>query len=80
MTDLTYLKSELFTTFSPESEEGYGAYNQLLEQNENSNKIFTRHLEPVLSQFKKAGYTVKAVKESKLTMEQIFKELEELEG
>jgi len=73
--DLTYLTTGFFTTFFPESKQGEIAYYEMIEQNKSS-KILTRDLKIVLYQLKKAGYVVRKVKKSKLTIDDILKELD----
>jgi len=79
-TDLTYLKQGLFTAFIPESPEGQDAWREIAAQTEGTGKVFTAQLPAVLSQLRKAGYTVKqSAKKSPQTlrreMAEIMKEL-----
>jgi hypothetical protein len=80
MTDLIYLKQGLFTTFLPETEQGMSAWHQIAEKTNGTGKIFTIHLKNTLEQLRKSGYTVKKAKPCNMSMDEILKELEELEG
>lgn len=73
--DITYLKTGFFTTFFSETKEGDKIYKEIIEQN-GSPKILTRDLKNVLYQIKNAGYTVKKAKKPTLSIDDIFKELE----
>jgi hypothetical protein len=58
-TDLTYLKQGLFTAFIAQSKAGENAWREIASQTEGTGKVFTAQLPAVLSQLRKAGYTVK---------------------
>ena len=80
-TDLTYLKQGMFTAFIPESQEGKDAWREIAKKTEGTGKVLTVQLAGVLSQLRKAGYTVKqAEKKSAETiraeMAEILKQLE----
>ena len=75
--DLTYNTTGIFTTFFPESKQGEIIYSEIIQQN-GSHKILTIHLKNVLYQIKKAGYNVKKAKKSKLTIDDILKDLDSL--
>jgi hypothetical protein len=82
-TDLTYLKQGMFTAFIPESQEGKDAWREIAKQTEGTGKVLTVQLPAVLSQLRKAGYTVKqAEKKSAETiraeMAEIFKQLDQI--
>ncbi len=77
MTDLQYIEQGLFTAFVPDSEQGEQVWTDFLKQNNGSNKVLTIHAKSVISQIKKAGYTVsKAKKVTKSEMNKILAELE----
>jgi hypothetical protein len=77
MTDLTYLKQGLFTTFLPESKQGEEAWREI-DKEHGTGKVFTIHLKQHLNQLRKAGYVVKKAKKSKETLGDIFKEMDQL--
>ena len=60
--DLEYKTDGIFTQFFPISEAGHTAWNQLAAKTENTGKILTFHLDQVLSQFRKCGYSVRRAK------------------
>jgi hypothetical protein len=84
-TDLLYMKQGLFTAFIPESKAGEDAWRELAKQTDGTGKVFTHHLKAVISQLRKAGYTVrqaekKSAAQVKSEMAEIIKELERREG
>ena len=78
MTDLTYIESGLFTQFIAETKDGEGVWNQIALAMGGNAKVLTMHKKQVLAQIRKAGYSVKKASKSKLTLEQIIKEDDEL--
>ena len=77
MTDLSYQNSGLFTQFYANTPSGIEAWNHAANHDENKNfKILSIHLKKVLFDLRKAGYTVSKEKKSKLTMDEIFLELD----
>lgn len=78
MTDVTYSKGELFTSFYSASAAGDIVMRELVEQNEGSNAVFTIHADAVIAQMRKMGYTVRATKVSKSTLAEIDALFEEL--
>jgi len=76
MADLTYSTSGLFTMFFPETPAGKDAWCEM--ESQGGTKIFTIHLPQVLQQLRAAGYSVVKAKPSKLTMDEIFTQLDEL--
>jgi len=71
--DLTYKKQGLFAAFIPETLAGETAWRTIAEQTQGTGKVFTAQLPAVLTQLRKAGYTVQVAK--KLTKEEIDKEM-----
>ena len=61
-TDLIYMKQGLFTAFIPESKAGEDAWRELAAQTDGTGKVFTHRLKAVISQLRKAGYTVQQAK------------------
>ena len=56
--DLTYITKGLFTTIYPETEAGRVAWGQINEQTPGA-KIYTSHLDVLLSDLRAAGYSVR---------------------
>lgn len=77
MTDLTYSVNSMFATFFPESKAGEDAWRVIAEQNEGVAKVLSIHLEFVLYQLRKAGYSVKKaqVKNPLMTDNELLAEL-----
>ena len=78
MTDITYSKGDLFTTFYSASAAGDIAMRQLMEQNEGSNNVVNILSDAVVASMRKMGYSVRATKVSKPTLEEIDALFEEL--
>jgi hypothetical protein len=78
MSDLTYTKDSMFTTFFAENESGVIAYNEAAKTLGGTFKIFNIHFDSVIYQLKNAGYTVSKAKKSTLSMNDIFAELDAL--
>ena len=76
--DITYIRDGMFTTFMPDSKEGVTVYKDLIEQNNGSDKVFNSHSKNVIKQIRSAGYIVKKAPKSTITLEDCFKEMEEL--
>ncbi len=67
--DISYNDDGLYTSFFPETLEGEDAVNDLMTQNEGSNKVLSIYAKSVILQLRKAGYSVrkkvhKKIKES----------------
>ena len=76
--DLVYIRGKMFTTFFPDSEKGKAVFQELVEQNSGSNKVFNFHSKNVIRQLRSAGYIVKKEPMPTETLEDIFKEMDEL--
>ena len=79
MTDLTYSRDKMFTTFYAESAEGETAWNEMAAKLDGVAKVFNFDAHNVIIQLRRAGYKVaKAKKVTKKEMSAIFAELEML--
>jgi len=77
MTDLTYTKNGMFTTFYPETPQGKEAWTDMHNQGAPNGRILSIHAKDVLAQLRKAGYGVKRAKPVTVAdMDAIFAELE----
>lgn len=78
--DITYKDHGLFTSFYPESKDGEIAWKQIAEQTEGTGRVLSIFTKQVIQQLRSAGYIVmKKPKVKEISMEEIFKELKELE-
>lgn len=78
MSDLSYRKGDLFTTFYANTPEGEAAWNQLAKSTDGTGKVFTVQLDQCLQALRKAGYTVSVEKETALSIDNVLSELESL--
>lgn len=74
MTDLEYTHDVMFTRFYPNTEAGKGAWRSMAQQ-DGVAAVLTMHAKSVISQLKKAGYTVSKAKKQTQTIDDILKEL-----
>ena len=73
--DLSYKDLGLFTAFCANTEEGKAAWLQIAEVTEGTGKVLTVQAKQFISKLRKAGYSVAKEKESHLSLEDIFNEL-----
>lgn len=78
MTDLEYTNGKMFTTFYANTDAGIAAWNEMASKMQGVAKVLNFESQRVIKELKSAGYTVKKAKKSKISMDQIFKELEGL--
>jgi len=79
MTDLTYIQDKMFTRFTPETDDGVTAWNEMAKKMNGVAAVLNCEAHNVITQLRKAGYkfrksTVKKV--TKAEMDQIYKELD----
>ena len=60
--DITYSNKGFFTAFYAESIDGETALNQMMSQNQGSNKVPSIQANAVISQLRKLGYSVRKAK------------------
>jgi len=76
MTDITYKKESIWTHFFPETTAGEVVFREMMDENGVA-AVLTTHAQTVISQIRKAGYSVCAAKPAtKSEIEKIFSELE----
>lgn len=81
MADLEYYHDGIFTKFISNTDAGHSAWNQMANELGGCATILTIHLESTLRQLRKAGYTVSVLRrDNKVSLDEIFKELEEWEA
>lgn len=79
MSDIEYVEQGLFTSFVPTSQDGEKLWLELINQNSGSGKVLSVHAKNVISQMRKAGYTVnKAKKVSSKELKRVLDELGDL--
>ena len=79
MTDFTWTqKNSSCVCFLPENAQAEIAWNEIAIQNGGHMNFFNSQKNVVIQQLKAAGYTVSKAKPSKYTLEDIFKQIEEL--
>lgn len=74
--DLTYIQDKMFTCFFAETPAGVDAWNTMANTMGGVAKVLNIHASSTIYQLKKAGYKVGKAKPSKLTIDEILKELE----
>ena len=72
--DLSYLTTGIFTVILPNTKEGEHVWREIVAQ-EGTHKIFTIHLKAVISQIRKAGYTIVKAKPMKMSDDELLAEL-----
>lgn len=75
MTDLTYTKDKMFTTFYPETKSGELAWNEMASKMNGVAKVLNCESNNVISQLRNAGYKVKKADKPDMSIEEILKEL-----
>ena len=73
--DLTYTQDKMFTRFFAETEAGHTAWNQMAETLGGVAAVLNIHANSTIYQLKKAGYKVGKAKPSKMSIDEILKEL-----
>lgn len=76
--DLSYTTDSLFTTFYPNTPAGEDAWRAMANEMGGNAKVFNQHAASTIYQLKKAGYSVGKQKQSKLTINEILAEFEDL--
>ena len=69
--DLQYFTDGIFTKFVANTKSGEAAYNELHRVLGDGVALLTAHLKPTLHQLRKAGYSVKKLPKSKMTIKDI---------
>lgn len=79
MTDLTYVKDKMFTSFIAQSPDGETAWREMANKMNGAAKVFNFEAHNIITQLRRAGYKVtKAKKVTQKEMNEIFTELEAL--
>jgi len=71
MTDLTYTTDSLFTAFIPHTPDGENAWRVMAQDTKGTGKVLNMHAKAVISQLRKAGYTVSKAKAGKVSLAEI---------
>jgi hypothetical protein len=75
MTDLEYTNDGMFTRFIPNTPAGENAWREMAKD-DGVAAVLNNHAKAVISQLRKAGYTVAKAKPVKQSIESILAELE----
>ncbi len=79
MQDFTYTQTtKSMVTFLPNTPQGEQAWREIATQNNGHMNFFNFEKQNVINQLKRAGYTVAKAKPSKITVDEIFKLMDEL--
>ena len=79
MTDLTYIKGSMFTTFVPRTKAGEDAWKEIAAQTGGTGMVFNSQAKSTISQLRTAGYTVGVQKKiSKSEIDAVYAELDDL--